>query len=633
MYQKSLLSLAVLASASAFAQSSSIETISVTGARTPTPANQIATQITVINEQQIRQSGLVFVADLLRMQPGFAVSSSGGPGALTEVRVRGAETNHLLVLIDGVAVNDIGQGGLVDFGLLTLDDVVSIEILKGPQSALWGSGAVAGVISIQTRGGQNQRLSLEAGSNNTQRAGLNLSHASERLQWGLNASWYDTDGDNISAQGNEDDGHQNATVNGHVAYQINPQHRLSASVRQRISSSEFDASDFTTGLPADALQHSDALQQGANLSWQWQSHPEFTQQLEWQWNNNENNAFSDGQANGQNHSKLSKWVWQGSWQYRQHGQANLAFEQADSRFIQRGDVDFFGDPNQDLENRTRSVIVDVHDRLSEDWIWSVSGRHDNNDEFESSQSYRLGLKGQLSPTLSVWLSQGKAVKNPTFVERFGYYATGLYPFIGNPNLKPETSLSREVGLNWQWAQHSSLEVSVFDARLDSEIDGFYYSSELMATTAINRPQQSHRNGIEVSLDGQWQGVDYGASYTYLDADETDAAGVVQQELRRAMHTGSISLSKRWLQDRLTTTALASYTGTHADLFFPPAPPYQERVELNAYWLVNVSLTYQLTEQVDVSLRAENLLNHEYQDWVGYQTQSRSVFAGVRYQFD
>ncbi|MCP4233891.1 MAG: TonB-dependent receptor, partial [Aestuariibacter sp.] len=189
-------------SAVAAAQSNSVETITVTGSRSPITIDKLAASVTVLTEQEIQASGATQVTDLLRGLPGISISQSGSPGSLTELRLRGSETNHLLVLIDGVVANDISQGSLFDFAHLTAANIVRIELHRGAQSALWGSGAVAGVLSITTSAANqsDSTVSLTAGAGNadTYRASASASHRGEHMQANVSASIFDTAGDNVS---------------------------------------------------------------------------------------------------------------------------------------------------------------------------------------------------------------------------------------------------------------------------------------------------------------------------------------------------------------------------------------------------------------------------------------------------
>ncbi len=149
-----------------------LETMVVSASRTPMSIAESGSSITLITRDEIERRQAVYVADLLRDVPGLGVSRAGGPGSQTQVRVRGAEANHVLVLIDGVRANDPAQGDELRFEYLTTSGIERIEVIRGPQSALWGSEAVAGVINIITDPGRvadNFGMLAEAGENDSTR--------------------------------------------------------------------------------------------------------------------------------------------------------------------------------------------------------------------------------------------------------------------------------------------------------------------------------------------------------------------------------------------------------------------------------------------------------------------------------
>ena len=217
------------------AQQSSVETITVTGSRLPVSLDKLAASVSVLAEEDIQAAGATQLTDLLRGMPGVSLSQSGSPGSLTELRLRGSETNHLLVLIDGVIVNDLSQGGLVDFAHLTADNIARVELLRGAQSALWGSGAVSGVLSITTKAGSesNDSTSLSAGIGNasTYRASVSTQQSLDNLNVSLYANHFNTDGDNVSRTGGEDDGYRNTTAGFGVNWQATASNSFMAGAR------------------------------------------------------------------------------------------------------------------------------------------------------------------------------------------------------------------------------------------------------------------------------------------------------------------------------------------------------------------------------------------------------------------
>ena len=231
------------------------ENIVVTASRIPLPAEQAGASFTVLDEEYLQRRQALTVEELLRGTPGVAVSRSGVLGSLAQVRMRGSEANHTLVLMDGIEIGDPALGGELDFSHFLAANLQRIEIVRGPLSALWGSDAVAGAINlISTPEVFEQSLvtHAEAGQFGTRKAGLSAS--SGNGAWGIRFSvdHLGSDGQNISRSGNENDGYRNNT--GHLIAEFNPSDRLKLRLIARRSGSEsqYDATSFLTGVPADS---------------------------------------------------------------------------------------------------------------------------------------------------------------------------------------------------------------------------------------------------------------------------------------------------------------------------------------------------------------------------------------------
>ena len=190
--------------------------ISISASRTEIPIREVAGALTVISKQQIVNSRAVYVSELLQAVPGLNVSTQGRAGNLTQIRIRGAEANQVLVIIDGVEANDPAASSEFNFAHLTTENIERIEILRGPQSALWGSDALAGVINITTRqADKRNQLTIKNsyGSENTYQGSITALTKSDKYNLVISGNFLDTDGFNIATSGQERDGYDNATLN------------------------------------------------------------------------------------------------------------------------------------------------------------------------------------------------------------------------------------------------------------------------------------------------------------------------------------------------------------------------------------------------------------------------------------
>jgi vitamin B12 transporter len=610
-----------------------VDRIIVTGARVPIDASRIGNATTVITREDIEQRQARYLADVLRAVPGFAISASGGAGSQTQLRVRGSEANHVLVLIDGVRANDPATTDEFHWEHFATGNIERVEIVRGPQSALWGSEAIGGVVNVITRSGIPDEAFdgyVESGSHATRNVGANAGGGIG--DWTLDGSVesLQTDGTNISRIGDETDGAHLGTAALHARYDGSDRVSFDATIRATDALSEFDPVDFvTTGLPTDGnletrsdstIGHvSAALAAGDSVVWH----------LRAGYYDSSHRNFVDGAWDSSTASQRSS-VGFGADVRLAANELSLAIEHEDTDFEQRGQV-VFGDPNQNQDMQVTSLIAEYRRLAGRRLTWILSGRYDNYSDFDDALTGKVSAAYQWTDTTRLRASLGTGQKAPTFLDRFGFFPA---QFIGNPDLKPESSRSSDIGIDQDFADTGlSLSASLYWQTLDDEIDGFVFDPDTFLFTAENQRTKSRRRGIEAGLD--WQLTDalrLGASYTYTDATEGGDAGIAVRELRRPRHSGGISLSFRPPGRRFDAMLLADYGGERDDIFFPPFPAPEQRVTLPHYWLVDATARFRLTSSITLFARATNLLDESYEQVFGYATPGRAGYVGVRADF-
>lgn len=633
-FKHTTLGLAVFASlfgtSAAFAQDD-IETISVIGARQPIELSRLSASVSVIDRAEIENSGAISLSDLLRGLPGVSISQDGVKGSQTQVRLRGSEANHVLVLVDGVEINNLNDGA-VNFAHVNLDNVEQIELLRGPQSALWGSGAVGGVLAITTRQGTQQTKGgarVEVGEDSSAKVAANVSGAANAFTYALSASHFSTAGQNISAQGNERDGYRNNELSAKLTWNISEYSKLLTQIRHQDTYNEFDGSDQNTGLPADADYYSDSLASSGMIEWHYQPLDSIWQQrIGFHFNKNE--IVTVDSFGGENNSNRQKWFWQNDFNYANDSRASLAVEHVEEEFNQKGTAFSAAyDPNQHQENDITSLVADIAHKASDTLSLNASVRHDNSDNFDNALSYRAGASFLFWQSAKLYASLGKAVKNPTFIERFGFYPGS---FVGNPSLIPEESKSLELGIELPIFSDWHTGVNLFHSKLKNEIDG---NAELpnYVYTAVNKDTKSNQDGIEWSLSGSLADLSIDLSYSYLDASEAANQPPKEQiEVRRARHQANLTLNYGFWENKANIYVQANYQGTRVDNFFSPIDYKSVPVSLSAATIVNASLTFRPDQHWTFALRAENLFDHDYEEVVGYQRQGRTAYLSAGYQF-
>ena len=611
-----------------------LDQIVVTAARSPVELRQVGSSVTVIDRDEIERRQSRYVIELLRRVPGFSIAQTGVAGSQTQVRVRGAEANHVLVLIDGVRANDPGAGDEFRWEFLSTANVERIEVVRGPQSSLWGSDAVAAVVNVITRSqraGRHGSAYAEGGSNGTANIGASGGASVGRWRLGGGLEFLDTDGQNISRSGSEKDGSDLGTVSASVVFDASNRLSFDAGARYVDAYSQFDPVDFAnTGLPTDGDRETETSQAFLNVGGRLSS-PDgrLVQSVQAHFFGADNDNLADGAPVSSTASDRLRLVYQADIRIAA-GLLSLALEREETDFRQRGEVNF-GDPNQDQSIDVTSIVMDLQGPSLGRLNWLLSARFDDNSEFEDAFTGRLSLAYALDESTSLRANVGTAQKNPTFVERFGFFPG---QFIGNPNLDPERVLAYEIGIDRQlFDNRLALQLSLFQSTLDKEINGFVFDPVTFLSTAENRSGDSRRSGVELGVN--WQATDsfsLQGSYTYTDSTFDDAAGLESRELRRPRHLASVSSAWRFANERAQLALTADYNGESIDQFFPPFPDPSRIVSLDNFWLVDLNLGYELSAASSVFVRAANLLDEDYEQVFGYRTLGRTVFAGLRMSF-
>lgn len=609
-----------------------MENILVSASLLPITSKRSANAITIIGSDQIKNRAVVSVSDLLRDVAGLAVSRSGVQGSQTQIRVRGGEANHLLVLIDGVEVNNPSQNDEFNWGNLVASDIERIEVIRGPQSSMLGSDAMAGVVNIITRSA-DQPLSTnifsEIGSFNTQNNGISIGLKDGAFDMRLGISDLQTDGDNISRSGSEKDGYENTNLNLKSGWRVSNQLNLTLAARQSDGINEFDADINFDSLIDDQDDLSKFLSSTKRLKADYSSlDGHWQHQLSIARSTNENAEFNGNIPGTATYSNKDQQRLVSSllWSELNH-RLSFLVEREEEKFQQRGVINDYGifgiyDPNQKRSRDTDSMALEYRADISDKLTVAASTRYDDNSEFNTGNTSRIEAIYQINDSLRMRSAYGTAIKNPTFTERFGFYTN----FIGNPSLEPEQSSNWELGIDQQFlGGHSSISFTLFNSELENEIDGNFVDPVTFRYTSVNRAGLSKRQGMELTTLNQFNdAVSLNFSYTYTDAVESDGNDRYVDEVRRPRHTGSLNLSWQ-VKDTLHINTNAQYNGSQIDVVYPA------NVKLADYTLINLSANYKATQNLDIYIRFDNLFDESYEEVFSYQTLGFSANVGIRYK--
>ncbi len=612
----------------------------VTAGIAPIESDQYGGTVTVITAAEIAASQSTYLSDVLRRVPGFAINQSGGPGTQTQLRVRGSEANHVLVLLDGVRVNDptAGDEFLFNYGLL--NNVERIEIIRGPQSAIWGTDAVGAVINIISKEAsqKNLNLDLEVGSFNTKRLALEGNLVGEkadknwRLAAGLNA--LDTAGTNVSRQGPEADGFENLNGYAKLGLDVTEAVGLKVSLNHSDAMNEFDGTDFVvTGLPVDGDLWTEREQTVAQFALDFNPvNSRWQNRLQYQWSDVEAHNFALGVGETSstsadtNEIKFNSTIELGA---NRQQRLSFAVDHRQVDFSQRGTASSFGDPNQDQSYDVTGLAVEYQQQVNDAFSWNVSARNDDFNKFEDVSNYKLAASYQLPDDWRLRGAFGTGSKAPSFIERFGFFPAN---FIGNPGLKPEESDGYELALEKTWS-NTKLELVYFDQNLENEINGFVFDAASGLFTSANQPGESERQGFELNWSGQInQALGFNFNYTYTDATEENASGEQVTEVRRPENMANLSIDYTFADNRAQLYTQINYQDDQLDVFFDPATFISSNLKLDSYTTVDLTFSWQLNTQLQLYAKAQNLFDESYEEVLGYARPGAGYFAGLKASF-
>jgi vitamin B12 transporter len=598
----------------AAAQETRLDTLVINAAGlTPFEEKEIGRSYTVIPGTAIEQSGAPYLADVLRQVPGFAVSRTGSAGGKTQVRVRGAEANHVLVLIDGISVSENSDGEF-DFGRLQVANIERIEVLRGPQSAFWGANAMSGVINIVTKSGGTAGLSgtlaTEFGTDGTKMGSGSLAYGQDNFDASGSLTLRGTDGFNISYLGNELDGASHIDANARFRADITPQLTVDGTIRYGRAHADADEQDYTTGALNDSPDTSRIEETFGALGLKWVSEDGLWFQ---------NARISGGRIERQ---AIDKWG-----DNRNTGDRYKASYQVGRNFDTPG-FDLVHETFQQLvptvqdqQQRTAHALAGEYRGTYLDQLYLTAAlRHEFNESFADSTTYSLSGAWEVPDTgTRLHASVGTGSTNPTFYEQFGYSPASFTP---NPNLVPETSFGWDIGVSQSLLDGLvTLDATYFNQTLENKIKDIYFP----VTTVTNVPGTSTRHGVELTASLKLlEGLTLGASYTYLDARDPDGT----REIRRPQHSGALNIAYTFTEVPLTLHSEVVLVGENLDTDFTTGT----NVTLPAYTLVNAGLNYQLSDQVEIYGRVQNLFDTRYEEILNYNTQGRTFYAGAKAKF-
>ena len=581
----------------AAASSPALEPVIVTATRTESPAGEVLASVDLVLRDDLVRTPAADLGDALRFVPGVEVARLGGPGQQTSLFLRGTESNHVLVLVDGLRMNP-GTIGTAAIQNVAPEFVERVEVVKGPRSTLYGSDAIGGVINIITRRGADQGDSVQAGYGDydTQSASFSAGIGGERAEASIAASWLDSAGFPTRTGDDTDRGYENTSFTAFARAGAGPVD-LSLSAWYASGTSEY--SDFFV-TPVDQDFENTALALTADFApgETWTSKFTVAHAID-DLEQNQSADFLDTKRNTidwQNDFALSEAqtltagvLWQDEEADAESFGAPYAADTTTSQFYLQ-DQAVFG-PHRLL----LGAAYTDHETFGGHATWNAE--------------YGLAFG---SGTLFT-IAAGTAFRAPD--------ATDLYGFGGNPGLDPEESQSFEASWRQAIGERQSFSLTAFRNDIDELIE--FVVTDPGTFDGENRNVAKARiEGVEAAwhYDGERWGARAAATLQDPRDRTTDA-----RLLRRARENYTAAIARRFGDGHEVALDLL-YAGERRDFGFPSP------VVLPAYWLANLSAKVAFSERFTLVARMENLLDEDYELASGFNTMGRSVFGALRYEF-
>ena len=601
------------------------EQVVVTATRLPQPQRETGSDVTIIDEKEIKRRGATFVVDVLRGQPGVTVTQTGGPGGQTSVRLRGEEGYRTLLLIDGIKVSDAtGTQNLSYFTNLPASGIERIEIVRGPQSLLYGAEAVGGVINVITKRGApgvQYGGTAMAGSFGTTDLQAYVRGASGIFDWAVQGDRYDTDGftSNEGPGFSEDDGFKNKLI--HAVFGLTPSEntRIEAVARYTDSAAEFDrffdsnsvlyTEQFAGQLSGHGAWDNQRITADAKIAYFEQNRADY-----------ENSApynclpfscasrFDSDRWRGEASGSIELWPGQ--------------------RLLVGGDIERESALTDFLDESRRSVGVYGEWIARFDNLFLTAGaRYDDDSQFGDHFTYRatgaylVQLFDGIEP-VKFRASYGTGFRSPSLFELFD-------GFSGNPTLHEETGRGADVGMDVVFPR-GSFSLTLFDQQIEDEIR----FDQTIFFTYFQSQSTSTSRGIEVEVSYElFDGFTLGGDYTYTDAKiaSNDTENGLAR-VRRPRHSGSVSANYVFFEGRANLNAILQFAAKQEDLIFPPPFFLPAHTPLDGEAVVNLTGSYEITPGITLIVKGVNVFDERYQEALGFSTRRASIFGGVSAAF-
>jgi vitamin B12 transporter len=602
------------------ADEASLEAVVVTATRIPTPEIQVASSMTVVTAEDIEARQERTLPDVLKDVPGLNVIQSGGPGAQTSVFMRGTDSNHTKVLVDGIDVSDPSNpNATFDFGQFLTQDIERVEVLRGPQSGLYGSDAIGGVINIITKSGQGPlraALSAEGGSFDTFNQTGSISGSDEQFHYSANLEHFHSGETPVTpldllAPGEQriDDYYDNFTASTKLGLDVTQDFDLGLVARYTNTHLFYTGQDYNVfpTIPDAQQSESNTNEYYGRITAHLISFDGvLSQTLGVAYTRNETATLEPQTPETVNTGDRVKLDWQGT------------IKVSSAHTLLLGAEDSLEEISQPISATTRiaSGYAELQSQLAERWFSALNVRYDANDRFGDKVTYRFAPTYVNTDTeTKLKASVGSGFKAPSLSELFQNFPPYFY---ADPNLKPESSTGYDAGF----------EQGLMNNTLRFGATAFYNRIRDLITSNVT--DTSYANIGRATTEGIESFVSYQpikqlvlrVDYTFTEASDD----ILHQELvRRPKNKGTFNAE--WhatdaLLFDVNVLSVGTWVDGNRDFSIP-------RLDAPPYTTVNLATSYDLNARIAVFARIDNLFDRHYENPVGFLQPSIGAFAGIK----
>lgn len=617
-----LSSCAALAAPLSAQDSAKVPVITVTATGTPVELEDTGQPVSIISREEIELVQGADITRVLQRVPGVTFSRNGGTGAFTGVRLRGAEAEQVLVLIDGVRVNDpASPAGGFDFGNLLPGTIDQIDLLRGSNSTVWGSDAIGGVLAVKTRSTSGVEGSAEYGARDSFNANVSGSIESETGFLSVAGGYHSTDGFSSAAGGTEADGFEQFALTARGRVFLSATTEIFASGRFADGTLDIDGFPAPTYSLADTPEYQGTTQYSGALGLLHDNGPLYVQAA-YSFADTERSNFdpSAGPAPGFTSDGHSDRI-EVKGEYRVIGPllvnfgADAEWTSLETNFNARQDTRILGGYVQaGIEFGALSAHLGV--------------RQDDHARFGGATSFGADISYEIAPELRLKASIGEGFKAPSLFQ--------LLSDFGNSLLRPEESTSFDLGLAWRdRGAPSHAGVTLFRRDSDDLIQ-FVSCFGVVGGICIGRPFGTYDNiaaaraqGIEIEAGTKlFDTVRVNGVYSFVDAEDRASGNLLA---RRPRHAATLSVD--WitgLELRADTKGLA--IGADLRLVGSAFDDVFNNVRIAPYEVLDLRASLPVGNKIELFARVENVFDADYQTAAGYAQAGRGAFGGVRFDF-